>query len=184
VLQERRIERLGSNVALPVEFRVIAATKADLGQLGHEGRFRSDLYYRLNVAVLRMPPLRERRDDIPVLFEHFAMEAAHRHARPPLNHDPRRLQLLLAHHWPGNVRELRNVAERCVLGIEAGFPPFGNNAPQTVRPLAATVEAFERALLADALARNAGSLARTADALQIAKTTLHDKLRKHGLPLG
>ena len=91
-----------------------------------------------------------------------------------------RIQQLVGYHWPGNVRELRNVADRCVLGIEAGSPPFGQPAGDAPRPLAETVEAFERALIADAL-RRYGSLARTAEALAIAKTTLHDKIRKYEL---
>ena len=91
----------------------------------------------------------------------------------------------MAYHWPGNVRELRNVAERCVLGIESGSPPFASSdGPATAQPLAGTVEAFERALIADALRRHGGSLARSAEALGVAKTTLHDKIRKHGLDQG
>ena len=93
---------------------------------------------------------------------------------------PGRIQQLVGYAWPGNVRELRNVADRCVLGIEAGSPPFGLTAPDVAQPLTETVEAFERALIADALRRH-GSLARTAEALSIAKTTLHDKIRKYGL---
>lgn len=181
VLQERTLERLGSNTTIPITCRVIAATKTDLKELSDRGQFRADLYYRLNVATLLLPPLRERREDIPLLFEHFALQASARHQRPPLAPDAARQNTLMAYDWPGNVRELRNVAERCVLGIAAGFPPFADAAPALVRPLAETVEAFERALIADALARNDGSLARTAEALGVAKTTLHDKLKKHGL---
>ncbi|MBP2315717.1 sigma-54-dependent transcriptional regulator [Azospirillum soli] len=180
VLQERTLERLGSNTAIPVDCRVIAATKVDLRELADRGLFRADLYYRLNVATLPLPPLRERREDIPLLFEQFALEAASRHGRPVPEPDAERTRRLMAHHWPGNVRELRNVADRCVLGIEGGFPPFG--APVTpARPLAETVDAFERALIAEALRRNGNSLARASEELQVAKTTLHDKIRKHRL---
>jgi DNA-binding NtrC family response regulator len=101
--------------------------------------------------------------------------------RPAPAATPARLQQLMAYDWPGNVRELRNVADRCVLGIEAGFPPFGSETPAAAQPLAETVEAFERALIADALARNGGSLARSAEALRLAKTTLHDKIKKYQL---
>ncbi|HYD95871.1 MAG TPA: sigma-54 dependent transcriptional regulator [Noviherbaspirillum sp.] len=180
VLQERTLERLGSNTSIPVDCRVIAATKEDLPALSGQGRFRADLYYRLSVATLPLPPLRERREDIPLLFEHFLLQAAARHARPVPPTTPGRIQQLVGHGWPGNVRELRNVADRCVLGIEAGSPPFGQVNADTPRPLNETVEAFERALIADALRRH-GSLARTAEALSIAKTTLHDKIRKYGL---
>ncbi len=181
VLQERSLERLGSNTPIPVDCRVIAATKADLKELSDQGRFRADLYYRLNVATLPLPPLRERREDIPLLFEHFLLQAAARHERPVPAADPARMGPLLAYDWPGNVRELRNVADRCVLGIEAGVAPFTVESPAQKRSLAETVDSFERALITDALERNQGSLARTAEDLRIAKTTLHDKIRKYGL---
>ena len=180
VLQERTLERLGSNTSIPVDCRIIAATKEDLLALSAQGRFRADLYYRLSVATVPLPPLRERREDIPLLFEHFLLQAAARHERPVPATTPGRVQQLVGYAWPGNVRELRNVADRCVLGIESGSPPFGQPVGDRACPLAETVEAFERALIADALRRH-GSLARTAEALSIAKTTLHDKVRKYGL---
>ncbi len=181
VLQERSLERLGSNTSIPVDCRVVAATKVDLKELSDQGRFRADLYYRLNVATLPLPPLRERREDIPLLFEHFLLQGAARHQRPTPDADSTRMEHLMAYDWPGNVRELRNVADRCILGIEAGFPPFATAMPSGPRPLAETVAAFERALISDALARNSSSLARAAEALGVAKTTLHDKIRKYRL---
>ena len=180
VLQERTLERLGSNTSIPIDCRVIAATKCDLLELSAKGGFRNDLYYRLSVATINLPPLRERRDDIPLLFEHFLLQAAARHNRPVPDTPAGRIQQLMGYTWPGNVRELRNVADRCVLGIEGGSPPFGEARPDGPQPLAETVEAFERALIADALRRH-GSLARAAEALAVAKTTLHDKIRKYGL---
>jgi two-component system C4-dicarboxylate transport response regulator DctD len=125
--------------------------------------------------------LRERREDIPLLFQHFLLQAAARHGRPVPADDSGRTHELVGYHWPGNVRELRNVADRCVLGIEYGAPPFGNESDDRARPLAEAVDAFERALIADALRRHKGSLARSAEALGVAKTTLHDKIRKYGL---
>lgn len=181
VLQERTLERLGSNTPILVDCRVIAATKVDLAVLAEKGEFRADLYYRLNVATLPLPPLRERREDVGLLFEHFALQAASRHERPVLAPDAERTRRLLAYNWPGNVRELRNVAERCVLGIAAGFPPFGGATDTAPRPLARTVEAFERALIAEALSRNSNSLARVSEELLVPKATLHDKIRKYGL---
>ncbi|QDZ27140.1 sigma-54 dependent transcriptional regulator [Noviherbaspirillum sp. UKPF54] len=181
VLQERSLERLGSNTPIPVNCRVVAATKSDLKALSDQGRFRADLYYRLNVATLPLPPLRERREDIPLLFEHFLLQGAARHERLVPEADAARMGRLMAYDWPGNVRELRNVADRCVLGIEKGFPPFADEAPAGPRSLPDTVADFERALVADALARNGGSLARAAEALGVAKTTLHDKIRKYRL---
>ncbi len=180
VLQERTLERLGSNTSIPIDCRVIAATKCDLLELSAKGGFRNDLYYRLSVATINLPPLRERRDDIPLLFEHFLLQAAARHNRPVPDTPAGRIQQLMGYTWPGNVRELRNVADRCVLGIEGGSPPFGEVRPDGPQPLAETVEAFERALIAEALRRH-GSLARAAEALAVAKTTLHDKIRKYGL---
>ncbi|CAO3426379.1 sigma-54-dependent transcriptional regulator [Azospirillum endophyticum] len=181
VLQERTLERLGSNTPVPVDCRVIAATKVDLRELADRGQFRADLYYRLNVANLPLPPLRDRREDIPLLFEQFTLQAAARHGRPVPPPDAERMRRLMAYDWPGNVRELHNVADRCVLGIEQGFPPFATAHPAAGRPLADAVEAFERALIADTLRRTGHSLARAAEELQIAKTTLHDKIRKYGL---
>ena len=180
VLQERTLERLGSNTTIPIDCRVIAATKDDLLELAARGGFRNDLYYRLSVATLALPPLRERREDIRLLFEQFLLQAAARHQRPVPEISAGRIQQLVGYHWPGNVRELRNVADRCVLGIESGSPPFGQAQADGPTPLAETVEAFERALISDAMRRH-GSLARTAEALVVAKTTLHDKIKKYGL---
>lgn len=181
VLQERTLERLGSNTSIVIDCRIVAATKEDLYALVDQGRFRADLYYRLSVATVSLPPLRERREDIPLLFQHFLLQAAARHGRPEPACDAACVRQLVGYHWPGNVRELRNVADRRVLGIECSAPPFGNEIDGRPLPLAETVEAFERALIADALRRHRGSLARSAEALGMAKTTLHDKIRKYGL---
>lgn len=180
VLQERTLERLGSNTPIAIDCRVIAATKTDLVELAATGTFRNDLYYRLSVATLDLPPLRERREDIPLLFEHFLLLGAARHQRPVPETTASRIHQLVGYSWPGNIRELRNVADRCVLGIESGSPPFGQPQTENTMPLAETVEAFERTLIADALHRHR-SLARTAEALGVAKTTLHDKIKKYGL---
>ncbi|MEI7611420.1 MAG: sigma-54 dependent transcriptional regulator [Betaproteobacteria bacterium] len=181
VLQERTLERLGSNSTIPIDCRVVAATKEDLHVLAEQGRFRADLYYRLSVATVTLPPLRERREDIPLLFQHFLLQSALRHGRAEPAIDQVRIRELVGYHWPGNVRELQNVADRCVLGIEGSAPPFGHEIDTQLRPLAETVEAFERALIAEALRQHHGSLARSAEALGMAKTTLHDKIKKYGL---
>ena len=180
VLQEHSLERLGSNQSVSVDCRVIAATKADLDELGKAGQFRSDLYYRLNVVTLELPPLRERREDIPLLFEHFAQQAALRFDRSALELDRQSLAKLLAHDWPGNVRELRNVAERFALGL----PLFkkSEQALENAGPsFAEAVEAFEKNLLSSALERHQGNLSQASVALGMAKTTLFDKVKKHGL---
>ncbi|MDC7787239.1 sigma-54 dependent transcriptional regulator [Rhodoplanes sp. TEM] len=180
VLQERSLERLGSNVAIPVDCRIVAATKEDLVQMAEAGRFRADLYYRLDVVTLTLPPLRERREDVRLLFEHFLQASCVTHGRPPPAIHPAKLQQLTAHPWPGNVRELRNVADRFALGIETAFPPFAT-AGAAPPSLPEAVDAFERAMIADALRRHGMNLSQTAVALRIPKTTLHDKMRKHGL---
>ncbi|MEG0938936.1 sigma-54-dependent transcriptional regulator [Comamonas sp.] len=180
VLQERVLERLGSNASIAVDCRVIAATKVDLLELSRQGLFRADLYYRLNVVTVTLPTLRERREDIPRLFEYFALQAAARHQRPVAELTPQRLQTLMAHDWPGNVRELRNMAERMTLGIEMGLGE-AVAAPDSQGSLSATVESIERALIAEALRAHDGNLSRTAAALNTPKTTLHDKIRKYNL---
>lgn len=179
VLQEHSLERLGSNQPIDVDCRVIAATKADLDEAGKSGLFRSDLYYRLNVVTLELPPLRERREDIALLFEHFLQLSALRFDRAAPELDRHTLAALLAHDWPGNVRELRNVAERFALGLPA-FKKSGANEGNPAT-FAEAVEAFERNLLVDALEQHAGNLSQAAQALGMAKTTLFDKVKKYGL---
>ncbi|MGK8705710.1 sigma-54-dependent transcriptional regulator [Metapseudomonas otitidis] len=180
VLQEQTLERLGSNQPIPVDCRVIAATKTDLDDAGKAGTFRSDLYYRLNVVTLELPPLRERREDILMLFEHFLQLASLRFDRPAPTLDNATASSLMAHDWPGNVRELRNVAERYALGLPAlkksGQAPDGN-APS----FAEAVEVFERNLIGQALERHAGNISQAALNLGMAKTTLFDKVKKYGL---
>lgn len=177
VLQERVIERLGSNRQVPVDFRVVAATKVDLAEHCRAGLFRTDLYFRLNVAAIGLPPLRGRREDIPLLLEHFVAQAAARHGREPAEIGDDALREMMAYAWPGNIRELRNVAERHVLGIGV---PLGATGAAPV-PLADAVEAFERSLIAEELRRHDGNLVKTAKALGTAKSTLFDKIRKYGL---
>ena len=117
VLQERKIERLGGNDPIAVDIRVIAASKESLLDLSTDGSFREDLYYRLHVASLSLPPLRDRPEDIPILFSLFVENASERFRRPLPETDETMMRNLLAQSWAGNVRELRNVAERFVLGM-------------------------------------------------------------------
>ena len=179
VLQERTLERLGSNQSIDVDCRVIAATKSDLDQLSKVSQFRSDLYYRLNVVTLELPPLRERREDILQLFEYFLQQSSLRFDRAPPDLDNQTLSSLMSHDWPGNVRELRNVAERFALGLPA-FKKAGSNVAQGLG-FSEAVEAFERNLLSDALQRSGGNLTQASQELGMAKTTLFDKVKKYGL---
>ena len=179
VLQERTFERLGSNTPIPIDCRVVAATKTDLKVLSDSGQFRSDLYYRLNVVSIELPPLRDRREDIPLLFEHFLLQAAARYDRAPMSLEPDEQTLLVGYDWPGNVRELRNVAERFALGIKT---PLRSETAGTAAPsLSQSVEAFERVVIAEALRRHGGNLSRASESLKTAKTTLFDKIKKYQL---
>jgi len=185
VLQERTVERLGSNEPIPLDLRVVAATKVDLKELCARGAFREDLYYRLNVVTIDIPPLRDRREDIPLLFQHFVLVASSRYQReaPPLTGE--QVRALLAQPWPGNVRELRNAAERYVLlgesygydleRITQGFDPgAGRNLPEQV-------EQFERSLIEQELLAHQGNIKETMEALGLPRKTLYDKMRKYGL---
>ncbi|CAM3890913.1 sigma-54-dependent transcriptional regulator [Ectopseudomonas alcaliphila] len=180
VLQEKTLERLGSNKSIQVDLRVISAAKPDLLDEVKAGRFREDLVYRLNVATLHIPPLRERREDIPLLFEHFAHEAAQRHGReaPPLA--PSELARLLGHDWPGNVRELINAAERHALGLSSP-PPAERFAGQA---LAQQMEAFEAQCLHNALLQCQGNISAVMEMLQLPRRTLNEKMQRHGLARG
>ncbi len=186
LLQERVVERLGGNQLIALDIRIIAATKEDLRQAADQGRFRADLYYRLNVAPLRIPALRERGEDSLLLFQHFAEAASARHGLPGRVLQPGQRALLLCHTWPGNVRELQNAAERFALGLDLGLDlevglPGPASDPAAPGTLSEQVEAFERALISAELSRSHGSLRSLAEALGIPRKTLHDKLRKHGL---
>ncbi len=175
VLQERSIQRLGSNHAVPLDVRVIAASKEDLKDFSDQGKFRSDLYYRLNLIVLHIPPLRERREDIPLLFEHFMLDAAARYKRPCPVVPAAQMQQLMAQDWPGNVRELRNAADRFVLGLSASAE---SAAPAS---LADQVGAFERMLIEQALRAAGGNVATACTALSLPKQTMYHKMQKYGL---
>lgn len=178
-LQERSIERLGSNAEIPVDIRVIAATKVDLVAWAGEGRFREDLVYRLNTVTVRLPALRDRREDIPMLFRHLAGRLAERHGTEAEAPSSAMLASLMERSWPGNVRELRNEAERFVLGLED--LPGNVTGEAGIVPLDAAVDAAERQAILAALARSDGKVGRSADALGVSRKTLYLKMRKHGL---
>lgn len=182
VLQEREVQRLGSNERRMVDLRVLAASNLPLQTLVNEGRFRADLFYRLNVAALALPPLRERREDVLALFEHFRAGAALRFGRPLPPLPPRLGEQLLVHEWPGNVRELKSAAERQVLGLPAlGPEPLADAAGPA--SLQATLEALEALLIEDCLRRNKGQPDAVCQALALSPATLYRKLKQHGLAL-
>jgi transcriptional regulator with PAS, ATPase and Fis domain len=199
-LQEGEFEPLGSNRLMRFEAKVIAATSRDLGQLVREGRFREDLYYRLNVLPIRVPPLRERRADLPALVEALGEDIAQRSGLPQPEYTADALDLLAAQRWRGNVRELRNVLEQASLlgdssridgariarvlretGIEqleaplsAGSPAAG--ADQVLSPLAEQVAALERRAIAAALQACGGNKVAAAKMLGISRATLYERL--------
>lgn len=183
VLQERTIERLGSNTLIPVDIRVVAASKIDLLQASKEGAFRADLYYRLNVANVSLPPLRTRLGDVPLLFQHFLQAASVRYKRPMPEASPEMIQEMLRHAWPGNVRELKNVADRLVLGMPSKLTANGQIEPPEVasKTLADRMAWFERETIADALREHAGRVSETADALGVPRKTLYLRMQKYGL---
>lgn len=176
VLQERVITRLGSNDPVALDVRFIATSKTDLADLVRHGAFREDLYWRLNVAVLHVPPLSARREDIPLLFLQLVRESAARHSVPERDVPPAFLSGLAARDWPGNVRELRNLAERVVLGLEGTETPQADGAR-----LAERVAAFERSLIAGAIAAHGGRLRAVYETLGISRKTLYEKMQKYGL---
>ncbi len=187
VLQERAVVRLGSHQLIPLDIRVVAATKTDLKAASAQGEFREDLYYRLNVVEIRLPALRERREDIPLLFEFFAQLACGRYQRsaPPLGTDT--FAELMSKDWPGNVRELRNAADRYVLGCLSQTDHRGDSSGGKIAAsglsLPERVEQFERALIAEELTTQEGKVKQTYTALGLPRKTFYDKVQKHGINL-
>ncbi len=189
VLQEREFYRLGDNRPMTIDVRVIASTNQSLQGLVEEGRFREDLYYRLNVIPLALPPLRERGDDIIELAEYFAAKFSDPAAPPPMSDSFR--AALRAHHWPGNVRELANTMRRAVAlcdGEEIGSKPlpFSSTAPSAaslhwMRP-GLSLRELEKTLLEITLHATAGNRTHAAELLGVSLRTVRNKIREHGLP--
>ena len=187
-LQDHKVERIGGRDAIRVDARVIAATNRDLKAMIGEGRFREDLFYRLGVITIQVPPLRERGDDLRLLAEYFLEFYIRQHKRKLKGFTQAALRAIAAYAWPGNVRELENLVQRAViLGVDAYLRPEDlglESAGGTTEPLptlqAARDEAESR-LLVDALTRNAGNVTRAARDIDVSRPTLHDLLKKHGL---
>jgi two-component system, NtrC family, C4-dicarboxylate transport response regulator DctD len=183
VLQERSVERLGSNLTTAVDLRAIASSKIDLRKASNEGRFRLDLYYRLSVVELMVPALRERKEDIPLLFEFFAASAAQAHGRALRPVSAATVSNLMAQDWPGNVRELRNAAERYALGLGRALGGLASRpvAEEAAHSLAEQVEAFERTLIERALSESGGKISTVMERLDIPRRTLSEKMARFGL---
>jgi transcriptional regulator with PAS, ATPase and Fis domain len=190
VLQEKEVRRVGGNASIPVDVRIIAATNKNLARLMQEARFREDLYYRLNVLTIFLPPLRERTTDIPRLVDHFiARHAASGRVR---GIDDRALAALMQYHWPGNVRQLESVIERAALLAESPMIVL-DDLPQEVRQTreagalgiaipdaGISFEILEKELLEQAL-RKGRSVSAAARLLGMTRRTLQDRLKKFGL---
>jgi len=189
VLQEKEIRPLGDDRSRKIDVRILAATNKDLQAEIHQGRFREDLYYRLNVVSIRVPPLRERPDDILPLARHFLQKHARKRGMPSLDIDPLASKLLLRYHWPGNVRELENAMERAV-ALTDGQVLRPEDLPDSTRgttlapalPLDAelTLEELERRYILHVLKQQGGNRVRAAAALGIGRNTLWRKLKSYG----
>ena len=192
VLQHREVIPVGATEAIPVDTRVVAATNRDLDEEIKTGRFRSDLYYRLNVIAIHLPTLRQRRDDIPVLADHFLQRVAALRGNPPKRIDPAALEAMVEYPWPGNVRELENAIERAVI-LTPGDLIVRDTLPERVttrraEPLIAsrtppnpTLEAIERAYIMWVLQSEGGNKSRAAEVLGIDPSTLYRKLSRYGV---
>jgi DNA-binding NtrC family response regulator len=193
ILQDGTVRRLGGKTELAVDVRVVASTNKDPLKAMKDGTFREDLYYRLNVVSIHLPPLRERREDVPLLIQAFIEEFNGKYARQIRSVDEVVQQTLLAHPWPGNVRELRNTIERAVITCEADLiaprhlpPGFsaegrGEDASAVTLPLGITVDEAEKTLILKTLAFVGNNKARAAEILGISLKTLHNKLHRYSV---
>lgn len=196
VLQERELTRVGGETVVPVDVRLIVATNQDLVQMVGAGSFREDLYYRLNVVELKTPPLRQRREDIPLLAAHFLSHFAEKNRKSVDQFAPRAMDLLIRHTWPGNVRELMNTIERAVvlarsacldeddfIGLAADPPNNGTVSLGAGMPFDVPLEEIEKEAIAHTLASAKGNKSEAARRLGITRKTLREKLKKYNLPL-
>jgi two-component system, NtrC family, nitrogen regulation response regulator NtrX len=197
ILQEKKFERVGGNRLIPTDVRVLAATNKDLEREMEEGHFRQDLYYRLNVIPLRIPPLRDRKEDIPLLVNRFLEDFASKEGEAEKELSAEVMAILMRHSWPGNVRELKNIIERLVIMtptnmisrcdisplFEEGRPAEGIlSQPDAVADsLREAKQDFERQYLIRKLRENDGNISKTAEAIGLERSNLHKKIRSYGL---
>src|SRR5499427_3840014 len=200
VIQEKEFMRLGATETIKVDARIIAATNVDLKKLVDEGRFREDLYYRLNVINIQLPALRERKEDIPALVEFFTRKYCEENGKPPYRFSSEALKVLMDYYWPGNVRELENVVERAVvlsqdeiigrdLLPETVVSPSSRFATLSSFPLAKNtslfevIDAFERRVIVEMLEQTGWSQTEAADNFKIPLSTLNQKIKRHGIEI-
>jgi len=204
VLQDREFERLGGTKTLKVDVRVVAATNQDLRAALEQGTFREDLYYRLNVVPINIPPLRERKEDVPYLVDHFIERFVRESGKPIKGITPAAQKMLMEFHWPGNVRELENIIERAVslsagamldvadirLDLSPSRPGGADIASFTMSPggttafppPGVTLEQFEDEMIKEALRRAGGNKSQAARLLGLSRNALRYRLAKMGLP--
>ena len=189
VLEERKFQRVGGNESIDVDVRIIAATNKDLKKAVSDGSFREDLFYRLNVIPVTLPPLRDRKEDIPLLVEHF-LDRLEAEMKKRVKVSPEAMGALLAHEWPGNVRELRNVLERgavvaqgdVIKPSDLGLAPAPVRAPGTNAPgEPVSLEEVEKRHIAEVLGHTGGNVSHAARLLGIDRVTLYNKIRKFQL---
>jgi DNA-binding NtrC family response regulator len=187
VLETGEIQRVGSSKTRQVDVRVLSATNANLGEVVSRGEFREDLLYRLNTVEIRLPPLRERREDVPLLAAHFLQGSARRYSRELEGFSDAAMDALLGHPWPGNVRELQHAVERSVLmargrRIEAADLGLRRREDGSILMEELTLDEAERLLIEKALERSQGNVSKAADALGLSRSALYRRLQRHGGP--
>jgi DNA-binding NtrC family response regulator len=192
VMQEKEFMRVGGVETIHVDVRIIAATNSDLLKATQEGRFREDLYYRLNVITIQLPPLRERMEELPLLADHFIQKYCTENDKPPMHMTPEALNILMDYSWPGNVRELENVVERAVV-LARGSSITADSLPEVIRRKALPsimnmdssqtfkerVDQYRKLLILDALERSDGVQKEAARRLRIKPTTLNEMIKRY-----
>jgi DNA-binding NtrC family response regulator len=186
VLQTGEFQRVGSSKTRRVDVRVLSATNMDIPQAVAEGRFREDLLFRLNTVEIHLPPLRERREDVPLLAMHFLVRAADQYRKHITGFEPEAMQALLQYPWPGNIRELEHTIERAVLlaqgtSIAPEDLALRGRIPAAVAMDEMSLEDAEQLLIRKALARYDGNVSRAAEALGLSRSALYRRLERYGL---
>jgi transcriptional regulator with PAS, ATPase and Fis domain len=190
VLQDREIEKIGSTKSEKVDVRVIAATNKNLEEMVDRGAFRLDLYYRLNVVSIRIPSLRERKEDIPILSKHLVDKISKEQNVNVESVSSKAMEFLINYKWPGNVRELENILERAVNFLDGESKIMTNHLPpkvtgmsgvESVRSLKETMDQIEKEVLTNSLILAKGNKSEAAEALGISRTSLYEKLNKHNI---
>jgi DNA-binding NtrC family response regulator len=187
VLQQRKVQKVGSSKEIPVNFRLICATNMQLHEMVYEKSFRQDLLYRINTVEIRVPALRERSDDIPLLLEFFLKRYAAKYKRQDIRIEKSVITRLKRYHWPGNIRELQHAVERAVILTDSrvihSADLFLNTTPTPVRSeqKPVTLEEMERKFIEQSLAEHGGNVSNTARALGMTRTALYRRMKKHGI---